>query len=256
MADLFDTPDMIRGYAASRPAVHDKILARAKQFLPAVSERALDVGCGCGLSTRATLQVAKKSYGVERVRSMAPMAKTLLPGAVFVTGLAEALPFASNSVDLITAAGSLNYVRFDLFFDEAARVLSTEGFLLVYDFGQGKDCGTLPALSAWFASFEQRYPAPSGVGRVLDPSSLRQLCPGFRVVAEDSFVVAAAMSRRQYIDYLLTETNVSQAIRAGSNSTSIHSWFEESLRYIWAETDQGIHEILFPSYFVLMISDS
>ncbi len=41
----------------------------------------------------------------------------------FAVGTAEAIPLADRTVDLITAAGSLNYANLDLFFPEAARVL-------------------------------------------------------------------------------------------------------------------------------------
>jgi predicted TPR repeat methyltransferase len=40
------------------------------------------------------------------------------------------------SLDLIAAAGSLNYVALDRFFPEAARILAPNGLLLAYDFPQ------------------------------------------------------------------------------------------------------------------------
>ena len=58
-------------------------------------------------------------------------------------GTAEAIPLRDRSVDLITAAGSLNYANLDLFFPEAARVLLPHGVLVVYDFSPGRsfrDC--------------------------------------------------------------------------------------------------------------------
>jgi SAM-dependent methyltransferase len=252
MIDLFATSEMALGYAASRPAVHEQIVARAKRHLPSTFRRALDVGCGCGLSTRALQGLAQELYGVERIVSMALLAPTVVPDARFVAGTAEALPFASGSADLITAAGSLNYVDFQPFLAEAERVLSPDGLLLVYDFGQGKQSSTAPDLLSWFTTFEQRYPAPSGEARMLDPTTLRRLCRGFRVIAEDCFTVGVPMSRRQYIEYVLTETNVPAAVRNGANLAAIRGWCEDTLRSAWPGTDATAHEVLFPSYFVGM----
>jgi ubiquinone/menaquinone biosynthesis C-methylase UbiE len=53
---------------------------------------------------------------------MLKWASMIAPSAGFVVGTAEAIPLCDHSVDLITAAGSLNYANLDLFFPEAARV--------------------------------------------------------------------------------------------------------------------------------------
>ena len=56
----------------------------------------------------------------------------------FAAGVAEAIPLGDRSVDLITAAGSLNYVDLDVLLPEAARVLMPDGVLVVYDFSAGR----------------------------------------------------------------------------------------------------------------------
>ena len=58
-------------------------------------------------------------------------------------------PVRMAVADLMTAAGSLNYVDLEKFFAEASRVLTPEGKLVVYDVS--------PAANEWFDAFMSRY---------------------------------------------------------------------------------------------------
>ena len=139
---------MAAGYAASRPPLHRRIVERASVALGS-PRRALDIGCGAGLSTRALEGLASHCVGLEPAEAMLRWTRGIAPQANFVLGRAEALPFAGRSFDLLTAAGSLNYVAgLDLFFGEAARVLDPRGRLLVYDFRKGRSFPHSEALAA------------------------------------------------------------------------------------------------------------
>jgi ubiquinone/menaquinone biosynthesis C-methylase UbiE len=71
------------------------------------------------------------------------------------------MPFGSGTVDLLTAAGSLNYTRdLDAVWHEAARVLGAGGTLAVYDFSPGRSFDDDDALDEWFDAFTARYPYP------------------------------------------------------------------------------------------------
>jgi ubiquinone/menaquinone biosynthesis C-methylase UbiE len=129
MRNLFDTPQMAAGYTHSRPAIHPRLIERMRSYLGG-SERvrfALDVGCGAGLSTAPLEPIAECIMGVDPSIEMLRCARAVAPGALFVAGCAEALPVPAESVDLITAAGSLNSVDLTRFFPEARRVLTPAG---------------------------------------------------------------------------------------------------------------------------------
>src|SRR5215471_6194461 len=140
MANPFNTEEMAAGYAISRPPVHPRVIELATLQLGRTEpfQLALDIGCGAGLSTKALHGFANHCIGLEPVASMLPRAAKTAPFADWVVGAAEALPLRDGSVDWITAAGSLNYVNLARFFPEAARVLSRDGILLVYDFSPGR----------------------------------------------------------------------------------------------------------------------
>lgn len=129
---VYDSDRFAAAYAFDRPPLHSLILQR---FSHPLVDRALDIGCGAGLSTDALAGRAQTIVGLEPVRRMLRHASQVAPGAHFVVGSADALPFASAAFDLITAAGSLNYADPSLFVPELARVLRPDGTLVVYDFG-------------------------------------------------------------------------------------------------------------------------
>ena len=242
---------MAAGYAQARPAVHPHVIARLRSHLQinVPVKRALDVGCGSGLSTRELAMVAERSYGIDPVWAMLQQAGIVAPSACFVVGIAEALPFASSSMNLITAAGSLNYADLTCFFPEALRVLEPGGVLVVYDFSQGRSFRNDPSLNVWFDEFRLRYPSPPNSGRPLDPEILAAEATEFRSVGSEQFQVGLLMDQLRYVDYIMTETNVANAIQSGAASESIQDWCRTSLDYVFAGEPK---EVLFNGYIAYL----
>jgi SAM-dependent methyltransferase len=174
----------------------------------------------------------------------------IAPAADFVVAAAEHLPFRSASIDLIVAAGSLNYVDLDRFFPEAARVLEPGGLLIPYDFAAGRNFAHEPGLDTWFAAFRDRYPFPKSEARPLDPTILATIHPAFTGVSSAHFSIPLPMTFPAYIAYMLTETNVAAAVRRGADLAEIKAWCEQTLRPVWNGSAE--HEILFPGYFACM----
>src|SRR5215831_14403338 len=183
MANTFAADAMAAGYASARPPVHPRILERALNHLRRQQpcDRAVDLGCGAGISTRALAPFANRCVGGEPAESMLKWVAAIAPIADFVVGRAEAIPFRDRSVDLITAAGSLNYSDVNLALREAARVLVDSGVLVVYDFSAGRHFADNGSLDEWFARFAARYPTPTDEGRELSPEILTQFDSGFRM---------------------------------------------------------------------------
>jgi SAM-dependent methyltransferase len=242
---------MAVGYATSRPPVHPRVIEQARQSLgwSRCVARALDVGCGAGLSTRALTGMAKECIGIEPAEEMLKWSAMVAPEAHFVAGAAESMPIRDCSLDLITAAGSLNYVNLDLFFREAARVLKPEGVLIVYDFEPGRSLRYTRDLDEWFQAFLQKYPQPFYEGRILSPEILAQCNSGFRTRSAQRFEIEVQLTPQFYVDYMLTETNVAAAMRAGTSPEEVRAWCEETLSPIWKGRAQ---EVLFRGYFVCL----
>ena len=251
MINHFRTESMASGYAISRPPVHPRVIEQACKSLgwSQFAQRALDVGCGAGLSTKALKGVAKECIGIEPADAMLKWSAMVAPEAEFAAGTAEAIPICDYSMDLMTAAGSLNYVNLDLFFPEARRVLRPLGTLIVYDFLPGRSFRHTSNLDEWFTRFMQRYPQPANEGRILSPEILGQFDSGFRMQSYQHYEIGIQLTPQFYLDYMLTETNVAAAIRHGAHLEEIRSWCAETLEPIWNHREQ---EILFRGYFACM----
>ena len=245
MTNPFASEAMAAGYATARPPVHAQILELARPHLPKVVPLALDIGCGSGLSTKPLLPVTKQCIGLEPSEAMLRYAKAVAPAAAYVAASAEAIPFHSRTFSLITAAGSLNYVNLDRFFPEAARLLTPGGVLLVYDFSPGQSEGD----SQWLTEFQCRYPPPPNEAQALDPELLLKAAPGFRLKAHRSFHVLLTLTLSAYLNYILTETNVSHAVRHGTPIEEIRCWCQQTLDPIWQGREQ---QVVFPGYFACL----
>ena len=231
MPDLFGSAAMAAGYARARPPLHARIVEMAWRRLGRTEavERALDVGCGSGLSTAPLQRIARRCFGLDPNAAMVRWAGVTAPGAVFAAAAAEALPVASHSIDLITAAGSLNYADPDRAFPEAVRVLRPGGALVVYDFSQGRSFAGSPDLDRWFEEFRRRYPAPRGDARTLDPAILAGLATGLDPGESDHFEIGLPLTPEFYVDYAMTETNVALAVANGTPAAEIRAWCEASV---------------------------
>jgi SAM-dependent methyltransferase len=251
MSNPFGSDDMAAGYATSRPPVHPLVIEQVFQQLGRREpfQRALDVGCGAGVSTKALAGFAKHCIGLEPAEAMLKWVSTVAPSADFVVGAAEAIPLRGRAVDLITAAGSLNYANLDLFFPEAARVLTPHGMLVVYDFSPGRSFPNATSLDEWFSIFYSRYPPPANEGRPLGPDMLAELNIGFRLHTHRQFEIGITLAPDFYLDYVMTETNVASAVRGGVPHAEIRSWCARTLAPIWNGSER---EVLFRGYFACL----
>ncbi len=212
---IYDSPRLAAGYAYGRPSVHGCIIQKIEMYLGMTSRvgRALDVGCGAGLSTAVLQPLAETVLGLEPVAAMLAHSRVVAPHALFLVGQAERLPFPAGTFDLLTAAGSLNYADLRLFLPEAARVLASGGVLAIYDFSAARRLRDSDALDEWYASFELRYPSP--LGYHLDPRGLAYAPSGLWLEAYEEMEVAVGMTLSSCLQYAMTETNVEFAISRG-----------------------------------------
>ncbi len=251
MADLFGSSSMGEGYANARPPIHPIVIDRVRAQLgrETLFRRALDIGCGAGLSTRPLLAASEQTIAIDPSQAMVRRGAKVAPGAAFLVGRAEALPVRDHSVDLMTAAGSLNYADLDRFFPEAARVLTADGVLVVYDFSQGRSFRDSKDLDVWFDEFLARFPAPPDPINQLDGEILGRISKPLRMVSQTPFEIPLSVSPRFYVDYIMTETNISNAVAQGAVEAEIRTWCESSLAPVFSGEDK---EVLFRGYYALL----
>jgi len=223
-------------YAHGRPDVHRGIARRIGRGLRLSRkvDRALDMGCGTGLSARALGEMAELVIGADLSAAMIAQAARAA-GPLYVVAAAEALPFAAGPFDLITCGLAFHWFDRAEFLAEARRVLKPGGFLVVYDHWFAGRMRESAVFEQWHRSeYLSRYPAPPRKGRAdlesLDPSS------GFRLEGRDDASEDLAFSARQLSDYLLTQSNVSAAVeQQGELLEDVAAWLARSARSLTPE---------------------
>jgi SAM-dependent methyltransferase len=247
MTSVYDSERLAAAYASDRPPIHEQILRTVR--LTRQANRALDVGCGAGLSTAALAPLARQVTGLEPIPTMLRHRRTVAPQARFVIGEAERLPFAAGSFDLVTAAGSLNYTDLPSALTEIARVLTRDGTFLLYDFSPGRRSASGDELATWFASFEQRFPWPPG----WEPFDVRELplnAYGLRLADYTDVEVRLSMTFDAYLRYMLSETNVDDSIARGACSAEqARDWCRETLEAVFADGDVTV---IIPGYIATL----
>lgn len=100
----------------------------------------LDVGCGTGWLLNRLARVHPAEYhGLDVSENMLAVAEEKhIPGAVFVQGVADQLPYADNFFDVVTCIQSFHhYPDPDRAMREVLRVLKPGGLYLLSDTGVG-----------------------------------------------------------------------------------------------------------------------
>jgi SAM-dependent methyltransferase len=248
---LYGTDRLAAGYAFARPPVHRQIVARlavAEVLTGRVIRRALDVGCGAGLSTAALAGLAPTVVGIDPAHGMLTHHAAVAPGAFFVVGRGEELPFATRCFDLVTAAGALNYTDRQRALAEIGRVLATAGVLAIYDFSTGRHSPDTDGLDHWFNAFEGRYPYPPGYA--MDVRTLDVASAGLRLAWFEPFEIALPLTSEEYTAYVLSEANVAQAIASGAAEAEVRAWCTASLDPIFGASPL---QVLFSGYTACVV---
>jgi SAM-dependent methyltransferase len=117
-------------YEKGRP---DYPRAAVEQLIDALridaSSTVLDLGAGTGKLTRLLMGTGARLVALEPIEGMRRKLAQLVPGAVVVDGVAEAIPLADGSVDAVVAAQSFHWFHGDLALAEIHRVLQPTGRL-------------------------------------------------------------------------------------------------------------------------------
>jgi SAM-dependent methyltransferase len=253
LPDLYHSARLASAYAFARPPIHPLIIERIVGHGTVRGRTircALDVGCGAGRSTAALTAIAGTVVGIEPAAAMLAHRHAVAPGASFVVGRAEDLPFANASFNLVTAAGSLNYTDRGRALGEIARVLAPGGVLAIYDFASGRRCHAAASLEDWFAEFERRYPYPPGYA--LDVQGLDYAGVGLRLAGYEPFEVAVPLTLEAYLAYVLSEANVERAVASAAPEAAIAAWCRERLAPVFNVSSLAV---LFTGYVAYVTAD-
>lgn len=235
----FAHPGAAERYAAGRPDFHARLIERARRRVAPDEprDRALDIACGTGQSTRALSAIARTVVGIDAAPTM--LRETRPSAAVrYVAGSAEALPFAARRFDLVSVALALHWFDRARFVAEVGRVLRPRGWLIVYDHGFHGEMIGQRRFRDWVQAYYARYPRPPRTGGGL---SRQQAARGGLVARHrETYAEDIVMPRETFVAYLASQSNaIAAADRAGSFE-AIESWIQESVDHFFAEGPQTL----------------
>src|SRR4051812_13216158 len=107
--NFFSPRSAAHRYIKGRPYFHPQAIARIRSFLSLEEPlaRALDVGCGTGLSTVALKSIARHVTGADASMEMVALAAREY-GVEYCVARAEELPFKEGALDAITLSSAFH----------------------------------------------------------------------------------------------------------------------------------------------------
>lgn len=196
-------------YAEARPRLHDHVVALLAERIPAPN-RALDMGCGTGLSTEPLTSFARVVVGVDVSEAMLT-ARAGDGDAHFVRARAERLPFRDDAFDLATAASAIRWFGPETI-GEIGRVLKPKAWLVVYDVRFRSEMVGEEGFAQWMKEeCAPRYrPVPKNEFTSESVASI-----GFVSTWEADLRFDVPLRQHSLVEYLMTHSERIAAVRDG-----------------------------------------
>ena len=217
-------------YAKGRPYFHPHVVNHIKDYLSLVEPvtRALDVGCGTGLSTISLKAIARHIIGIDNSAEMIALAPLDSQIEYFVAS-AEHIPANANDFDLITLSSVFHWIDRSAFFVEARRVLRPHGWLIVYDNYFSARMEENRAFQSWARErYFTRYPSPPRAPVSFGTEDTQK--DGFQLIGHEDYQNVVKFSVETLVDYLVTQSNIIVAVEGGTeNIGEVRQWLTESV---------------------------
>lgn len=245
-ARLFQHDRVASGYASARPYLHPEVFALVREVagLRQPLARALDVGCGTGLSSLALHDLAREVVSTDASLDMLRRARRE-PGVRYAAASGEALPFRDGAFDLIVACGSIDWIDRARFLPRAAALVKAGGLLVSLDFGDAGRSPEMAGLERWHGEvFRRHFPRPPAADPMI--TDVEAAAHGFAAPSYRAYASSWPFTAAQYAAFLMTESSVIAAVEYGSHSAhEVRAWLDEQLPPLFGE---GPHRVAFTGY--------
>ena len=237
--NLFSSKSAAERYPKGRPYFHPQVIEHIRTFLSLMKpvSRAIDIGCGTGLSTVALKEIAVKVVGVDMSREMIALAAREERIKYSVADAVE-LPFKEGEFDLMTLSSAFHWLDRRKFLREAGRVLRSRGWLIVYDnYFSGRMEENI-SFETWYRERHlRRYPPPSRAK--LNFTEEDSGNEGFHLAGQEHYRNTISFSIEGLIDYLTTQSNVIAAVEYGDEQIDgVRLWLTENLKPLFGELQE------------------
>ncbi len=253
--NYFDPKSAAERYTKGRPYFHPQVIRRIKAYLSLTEPvpRAIDVGCGTGLSTVALKEIAHHVVGVDGSDMMIALAPAD-PRIEYYVSPAENLPVQDNDFDLMTLCSAFHWMNRNEIFSEARRVLQPQGWLIVYDNYFSAQMQENPAYQAWArAHFLTKYPSPPRAHVGFDAEDCEK--EGFYVVGQEEYQNFVNFSVETLIDYLVTQSNIIAAVEGGRERIEdVRQWLTAYISPFFGDKIEGTFMFRGPIWYLRKVT--
>jgi ubiquinone/menaquinone biosynthesis C-methylase UbiE len=219
MNTYFDSKSIAARYEKGRPYFHLETMMTIKNYLGLHTkfDRALDVACGTGLSTKALLELANQ---IDATDISAEMLLNAYQNdrISYTKSAAEQLSFDPETFDIITVASGIHWFEIDKFLMEAHRVLKPGKCLIIYDsFFDGKMLDN-EAFDDWYPQiYNVKFPPPKR-NDSYNWSNENLRTKNFEMLTEQKCNYHIEFTLDQLVLYLTTQSNITAQVEQGFTS--------------------------------------
>lgn len=177
-------------------------------------------------------------------------AAPITQGIRYITARAEFLPISPQKASIVTVSSAFYWFDRSRFFSEAARILETGGWLIIYDNAfSGQMIGN-PKFSSWIKQeYWLRYPYAPTLNGGTPINHIETTAFGFSL-EEERYQNEWSFTYSELVDYLLSLSNITWAIENQEVSVEeIARWLRQQLKVFFT---QEHHQFLFhgPLYYL------
>ncbi|WP_373492709.1 class I SAM-dependent methyltransferase [Aquiflexum sp.] len=229
--NYFNPRNSAERYSIGRPDFHSNTINHIKENLhiDRKLDRALDIACGTGLSTKALLDIAIEVYGTDTSQEMLNLA--LEKDKIhYQIASAEQQPFTDNTFDLITVSSGVHWFDIDKFLMEANRLLKSKSWLVLYDNFFISEIVGKKDFSNWFPEvYKKKFPSPPRNNTYLWTNE-NLFIKNFNLVTEERFKNTVAFSKKQLALYFTTQSNIIAAVEKNETTyEEVENWLDREL---------------------------
>ena len=239
--NYFVTDIAAKQYAQGRPDFHAKTIRHIQRFLrlDGKLERALDVACGTGLSTKALLEIAASVDGTDNAEEMLRLAHKA-KGIQYATAPAEHQPFADLSFDLITVCSGVHWFDIDAFLLESRRLLRPQAWLVLYDNFFLGDMNSNEDFRKWHEDeYLTKFPPPPRNNNY-EWTKLHLSGKALDFIGEEQFNNSVVFDKKGLVRYFITQSNIIAASQGDSQTCElIGQWLDKELESFFPDTNQS-----------------
>ncbi len=213
--NYFSPKETAKRYASGRPYYHKKAIKRIAKKLQITTknklEKALDIACGTGLSTRALSLISKAVYGSDISEEMLKYTQEK-EGVEYIQCDALKQPFEDDFFDLITIASGVHWLDIDAFLVECKRLLKENAYLIIYDnYFKFELIDNSQFKNIFAEKYLNKFPSPPRNNRY-EWTNENINSKGFEIVFEERFDIPIQLQKEALINYFTTQSNITAVV--------------------------------------------